>query len=166
MVLLGTRVFKAKDLQAIQWHILWLVAGGLALGIGVTSTGLDVWFVGLIDWGAMPGWVVGGLLALVALAMSTVISNSAAANLLVPIGLTLAMSDAVAIDPIRAGVVIAIAASLAMALPISTPPNAIAYSTGAVRTGDMVRAGLVIGAVGLLLLLVAAPLLWELTGVA
>ncbi|MFH2071285.1 MAG: DASS family sodium-coupled anion symporter [Actinomycetota bacterium] len=165
VILLGTRVFRAKDLQAVQWHILWLVAGGLALGIGVATSGLDVWLIDLIDWGGMPGWVVVATLALVAIALSTVISNSAAANLLMPIGLTLAMSDATAIDPIRAGFFIAIGASLAMALPISTPPNAIAYATGAVTTADMIKAGLIIGVVGLALFLGVAPVLWNLMGV-
>ncbi|MCB2223371.1 MAG: DASS family sodium-coupled anion symporter [Actinobacteria bacterium] len=166
VVLLGTGVFKARDLQAIQWHILWLVAGGLALGLGVTSTGLDRWLIGLVGWDALPGWLIVALLALVATAMSTVISNSAAANLLMPIGLTLAMSDAVAVDPIRVGFMIAIGASLAMALPISTPPNAIAYSTGTVSTGDMLRTGLVIGVVGLVMFLGVGPVLWRLLGVS
>ena len=94
------------------------------------------------------------------------ISNSAAANLLIPIGLTLALSGAVSLDPIRVGFFIAIGASLAMALPISTPPNAIAYSTGSVHTADMARAGLVIGLVGLVLFVVVAPLLWTLMGAA
>lgn len=165
VVLLATRVFRSRDLQAIQWHILWLVAGGLALGIGVTSSGLDVWLIDLIDWGGMPGWLVVAVLALVALAMSTVISNSAAANVLVPIGLTLAVSNAVTLDPIQVGFFIAIGASLAMALPISTPPNAIAYSTGAAKTSDMVRAGLIVGIVGLVLFVGVAPVLWNLMGV-
>ena len=89
-------------------------AGGLALGIGVASTGLDVWLIDLVDWEAMPSWLVAALLGLLALVMSTVISNSAAANLLVPIGLTLATSPALGLDPIRVGFFIAIGASLAI----------------------------------------------------
>jgi sodium-dependent dicarboxylate transporter 2/3/5 len=150
----------------VQWHILWLVAGGIALGLGVASSGLDVWLIDLVSWDLVPGWLVAGLLAATALGMSTVISNSAAANLLIPIGLTLALSGAVSLDPIRVGFFIAIGASLAMALPISTPPNAIAYSTGSVHTADMARAGLVIGLVGLVLFVVVAPLLWTLMGAA
>jgi sodium-dependent dicarboxylate transporter 2/3/5 len=165
VVLLATRVFRSRDLQTIQWHILWLVAGGLALGIGVTSSGLDAWLIGLVDWEPMPAGLVAAVLGVLALVMSTVISNSAAANLLIPIGLTLAVSDVVDLDPIRVGFFIAVGASLAMALPISTPPNAIAYSTGATKTADMARAGLIVGAVGLAFFLGAAPLLWNLMGV-
>ena len=97
--------------------------------------------------------------------MSTIISNSAAANLLVPIGLGLALSDAVSVDPLLVGFFIAIGASLAMALPISTPPNAIAYATGSVTTRDMAVAGLIIGAIGLVLFLGLSPLLWSALGV-
>jgi sodium-dependent dicarboxylate transporter 2/3/5 len=165
VILLATRVFSSRDLQAIQWHILWLVAGGIALGTGVAASGLDEWLVGLVGWDAIPAGLIAAVLALVAIAMSTVISNSAAANLLIPIGLSLTVSGVVDLDPIAAGFFIAIGASLAMALPISTPPNAIAYSTGALRTSDMIRAGLAVGAVGLLLFLVAAPLLWSALGI-
>ena len=166
VVLLATRVFSSKELRSVQWHILWLVAGGIALGLGVASSGLDVWLVELVSWDRVPAWLVAGLLALTALVMSTVISNSAAANLLIPIGLTLALSGAVSLDPIQVGFFIAVGASLAMALPISTPPNAIAYSTGSVQTSDMARAGVVLGLVGLVLFVVVAPLLWSVVGVA
>jgi sodium-dependent dicarboxylate transporter 2/3/5 len=84
----------------------------------------------------------------------------------VPIGITLALSGAVDLDPFTAGFVVAIGASLAMALPISTPPNAIAHATGTVTTGDMAKVGLVVGAVGLVLFLWLGPLLWTVMGVA
>jgi sodium-dependent dicarboxylate transporter 2/3/5 len=94
--------------------------------------------------------------------MSTVISNSAAANLLIPIGLSLALSPAVQLNPIMAGAFIAVGASLAMALPISTPPNAIAYSTGLVTTREMAITGLVVGLVGMALFVFLGPSLWKL----
>ena len=51
VVLLSTRVFSTRDLQSIQWHVLWLVAGGIALGVGVSASGLDRWLVGLVELG-------------------------------------------------------------------------------------------------------------------
>jgi sodium-dependent dicarboxylate transporter 2/3/5 len=165
VVLLATGVFTSQDLQAVQWHILWLVAGGIALGTGVAASGLDEWLVGLVGWESVPPALLAAVLALVAIVMSTVISNSAAANLLIPIGLSLAVSGVVDLDPISAGFFIAIGASLAMALPISTPPNAIAYSTGMVATRDMAKAGVIVGAVGLALFVFVGPLLWEALGV-
>lgn len=166
VILLSTRVFSTRDLQSIQWHVLWLVAGGIALGVGVNASGLDRWLVGLVSWESIGQALLILTLAVVALLLSTFISNSAAANLLIPVGLSLALSDAVAADPALAAFFIAVGASLAMALPVSTPPNAIAFSTGAVKTRDLAVAGSIIGVVGLVLYVFVAPLLWNLMGVA
>lgn len=161
VLLLGTGVFTSKDLQSVQWHVLWLVAGGIALGVGVAQSGLDAWMIGGVQWESISPAIIAGTLCVVALAMSTVISNSAAANLLIPIGLSLATSSAVELDPVMAGAFIAIGASLAMALPISTPPNAIAYSTGMVSTKQMAITGFTVGFVGLSLFVFAAPPIWR-----
>ena len=165
VVLLTTGVLNADDLQRMPWHVLWLVAGGVALGLAVADSGLDVWLIDQVDWSVVPAGLLAFALALVAASLSTVISNSAAANLLIPVGLTLALSGAVDIEPVAAGFFISIGASLAMALPVSTPPNAIAYSTGELSTPVLARVGLIVGAVGLVLFVFIAPLLWELMGI-
>ncbi|MDY7099808.1 MAG: DASS family sodium-coupled anion symporter [Actinomycetota bacterium] len=164
VVLLSTGVFTVDDLRRLNWHVLWLVGGGIALGAGVAETGLDTWLVDLVDWSALPQMALVAGLVVFALAMSTVISNSATANLLIPIGVTLAVSGAVDLEPAFAGVVIAVACSLAMALPVSTPPNAVAYATGMVETRDLAAVGLVVGAVGSLLVIFVAPPLWDALG--
>jgi len=164
VVLVATGVFTVDDLRSISWDVLWLVAGGLALGSGVAVTGLDDWLIDLVDWSALSAVALLGALAAVSVAFSTVISNSATANLLLPIGVSLAASGAIDAEPLLAGVVVAVACSLAMALPVSTPPNAIAYSTGLVSTAQMALVGAVVGAVGLVLLVVVAPPLWDLVG--
>jgi sodium-dependent dicarboxylate transporter 2/3/5 len=164
VVLMATQVFGVDDLRRLNWHVLWLVGGGIALGNGVAATGLDAWLVGLVDWGALSTILLLTALAAVALAMSTVISNSATANLVVPIGVSLALSDAVDLDPLLAGVVIALSCSLAMALPVSTPPNAVAYASGQVRTKDLASTGLAIGVVGLVLVVFVAPPVWRAVG--
>ena len=163
-VLLATRVFTGNDLQSIQWAVLWLVAGGIALGIGVGSSGLDEWLVGNVDWTSIPTGLVVVVLAIVALLLSTVISNSAATNLLMPIGLSLAITAGLGLSPVIVAFFIAIGASLAMALPVSTPPNAIAYSTGTVSTRNMAVVGAIVGVVGLAVFAVVAPPLWSLLG--
>ncbi len=96
--------------------------------------------------------------------MSTVISNSATANLLIPIGVSLATAEAIDLDPAMAAVVIAVACSLAMALPVSTPPNAIAFATGAVTTRDLARTGIVLGALGTVIVAFIAPPVWDALG--
>jgi len=164
VILLSTGVFTSKELQGVQWHVLWLVAGGIALGTGVEKTGLDRWMLGGVNWATVSPSIIAALLCVVTLLLSTIISNSAAANLLIPIGLSLAMSGTAGLDPVLVGALIAVGASLAMALPISTPPNAIAYSTGVVTTKDMALTGAVVGLVGMILFVVVAPPIWKALG--
>jgi sodium-dependent dicarboxylate transporter 2/3/5 len=165
VVLLATQVFTDKDIQKVQWHVLWLVAGGIALGKGVADSGLDSWLISLISWESIGVTIIATAFAVVALGLSTVISNSASANLLVPIGISLTASGVVDLDPLIVGFVIAIGASLAMALPISTPPNAIAYSSGLIQTGDMAKTGIIVGVIGLVLFLFVSPALWSVLGI-
>ncbi len=162
VVLLGTQVMDGNDIKALQWPVLWLVAGGIALGVGIGATGLDAWLLGLVAWEAMPLMLLVVLLVVVGLGLSTVISNSATANLLVPLALSLSVG--LPIDTTAMGVIVALACALAMALPISTPPNAIAYATGEVDTRSMAVNGLLIGAVGGALLALVMPLVWDWLG--
>jgi sodium-dependent dicarboxylate transporter 2/3/5 len=161
VVLLSTQVFTVEDLRRLNWHILWLVGGGIALGNGVSDTGLDAWLVGLFDWGSLPTGLLLVAFALVAIGLSTIISNSATANLMIPIGITLALSDAVDLDPLLVGLVIALACSLAMALPVSTPPNAVAYASGEIETKDMAVIGLLVGALGIVMIVFVMPPIWN-----
>ncbi|MCP4964065.1 MAG: DASS family sodium-coupled anion symporter [bacterium] len=164
VVLLATGVLKEKDIQNVQWHVLWLIAGGIALGKGIVDSGLDEWVVGLISWESLGATTIAAAFAFAALILSTVMSNSASANLLVPLGVSLTLSGIVDLDPLVVGFMIAIGASLAMALPISTPTNAVAYSSGLIKTGDMAKTGLLIGIIGLILYLFVSPVLWSAMG--
>ncbi len=165
VVLLATGVLKEKDIQNVQWHVLWLIAGGIALGRGIVDSGLDEWVIGLISWESFSSTVIAAAFAFAALALSTVMSNSASANLLVPLGVSLTLSGVVDLDPLIVGFMIAMGASLAMALPISTPTNAVAYSSGLIKTSDMAKTGLMIGIIGLILYLFVSPLLWSAMGI-
>ncbi|MDZ8120067.1 SLC13 family permease [Pontiella agarivorans] len=165
VVLLATGVINQKEFHSMQWSVLWLVAGGIAMGSGVGKSGLDQWLIGLINWAEMsPAFIAGGMF-IAALLMGSVISHSATANLLVPIGMSLATAPGVAISPVASAVFIAIGSSLAMALPISTPPNAIAYSTGAIKTKDMAITGIMFGILGTILYAGFASKLWNLLGI-
>lgn len=143
------------ELGKLPWSVLWLVGGGIALGTGLAATGIDAWIVGLVDWGVLSPTALIAVLALLAVGLSTVISNSATANLLVPIGIALALS--VNADPIAVAVTIALSCSLAMAMPISTPPNAVAYATGEVTTRNMAITGLIVAAVGIPAVVLVVP---------
>lgn len=163
VVLLATTVMTGDDLRALQWPVLWLVAGGIALGHGVASSGLDEWLIGLVDWSVLAPAMLLLVLAGVALLLSAVISNSAMANLLVPIALALA--GTLGMDLAVVAVVVAVACGLGMFLPVSTPPNAIAYATGTVTTAQMAVAGTVVGVTGTVILALALPHYWSWIGI-
>lgn len=162
-ILLATRVVTTKEFRSLEWDVLWLVAGGIALGQAVSATGFDAWVVGLVDWNAVPAFALCGVLALATLALSTFISNSAATNLLAP--MAVAVSVSAGSGPVAAVASVALGSSLAMALPISTPPNAIAYASGAIKTRDMAIAGALIGLAGWLMLVLILPVLLKWSGI-
>lgn len=163
VALLVTKVMGGEDLGKLSWPVLWLVAGGIALGDGVGKTGLDAWILGLFDWNSMPAVVVIIVMGVLGLAMSNVISHSAASNLLIPLAMGLA-TGIDGLDPVTIAVILALACSLGMSLPISTPPNAIAYATGEVMTADMAKVGIIVGVVGTALLVLVMPTVWSALG--
>ncbi|MGI5951869.1 MAG: SLC13 family permease [Brooklawnia sp.] len=162
--MLTTGVMTGEDIKKLSWPVLWLVAGGISLGTGVRDTELDQWMLGGINWGAMSTVVFLLVLCLVAVVMGTFISNSATANLIIP--LVLGPSIAVAIDDVTLAVIAALACSLGFALPISTPPNAIAYATGHIPQKSLITVGATLGIVGALVLALVLPPLWSLMGLA
>ena len=158
----ATGVFDKSDIKEINWSVLWLVAGGFALGTGLNKTGLAATLINAIPFSTMNVVVVLIIAGLICYLLSNFISNSATAALLVPILVVVgtAMSDPaaannaqfVSLGGMNAMIpFIAICASIAMLLPISTPPNAIASSTGLVQTKDMSKVGIIIGAIGFVL---------------
>lgn len=161
-VLTMTRVISEKDFNRLEWNILMLIAGGVALGDGITSTGLDKWVVAMLPSQGLNFFMLTGLVGLIAIGLSTVISNSVAALILVPIGL--AMATGIGASTIQLQVLAAMCAimtSFAMSLPISTPPNAIAYGTGEVRNRDMMISGGIIGVVASVVVILTGPFVIE-----
>lgn len=140
-VLTVTGVISREDFNSLEWNILILIAGGIALGDGITGTGLDQWIIGLLPGGGVPFFFLIAAFCIAALVMSTVISNTVATNILLPIGLAVASMGSSEVEAQILAVLLAVTASFAMGLPISTPPNAIAYSTGQITSRDMLLVG-------------------------
>lgn len=159
-----TGVVTKEDIRRLPWEVLWLVAGGISLGISMKSTGLAEWIVGSIEWSAFGGVMLLVVFSGVAILMSNFLSNTVTATLLIPLAVSLATSGIAGegFSLIIVSLVIGISASMAMMLPISTPPNAIAMSTGTIETGNMAKAGLTIGIFGLLLVVLYAVFYWPL----
>ena len=153
----ATGIMKAKHLEHINWAVLWMVAGGFALGTALNQTGLATTLISTIpfaSWNALVVMLVGGFICYF---LSNFISNSASANLVVPILIVVgkAMSGNPGFEAfggVPAMIIgVAICASLAMCLPVSTPPNALAHSTGMITTKQMATVGIIMGAIGLVL---------------
>ena len=161
-VLTACGIFTKEDIKEINWSVLWLVAGGFALGTCLQGTGLAKVLINAIPFGSMSVVAVLVIAGLVCYFLSNFISNSATAALLIPILIVVAegMADPaasnntqfVALGGTQAMIsFIAVCASIAMLFPISTPPNAIAASTGLVETKDRTKVGIIIGAIGFIL---------------
>lgn len=151
-VFCATGVITKEDLRDIDWSVLWMVAGGFALGIALNKTGLAENLVESIPFSSFSPLMVLLLSGLIAYLLSNFIANSAAASLLVPILCAVGVGMGDLLDPVggaRALIIgVALSTSFAMLFPISTPPNAIAHSTGLIQVKDMTKVGLIIGIIG------------------
>jgi len=150
-----TGVITKKDLNAMSWDVLWLVAGGFALGVGLNATGLAAHLIKTIpfaSWSPLALMIGCGIICLF---MANFMSHTSTATLLVPIlcAVGIACQDnLVGLGGVTALLVsVAFASSLGMSLPISTPPNALAHATGYTDTNGMAKTGIVMGLGGLVI---------------
>lgn len=168
VILTASGLFTPNDLNRLEWRILILIAGGISLGSGMHLTGLDQIMVGWLPTEGMGALGLLTVLVLATLFVGSFMSNTAAANLFLPIGISAAAVPGVEgqLHPIHIAMSIALAASISMALPISTPPNALAHAKGEFTSGEMARLGLILGSVGAVLIVLgggAALRFWGVT---
>ncbi len=151
IVFTATGLLDRTDVNSLEWNILILIAGGVALGTGMQMSGLDRIVAGWLPAsGEISRFGLLGALIVTTILVSTFMSNTAAANLLLPIGVPAAMTLGGSGFATEMALGIALAASMSMALPVSTPPNAIAYSTGEVATRDLALVGTILGVIAAL----------------
>ena len=135
-------IIDNEDIRNLNWDVMLLLAGGLSLGVAVTETGLAKWIVGLLPYGKMGGIGLGLALSYFCVLLANFMSHTAAANVLIPIGLAISLGFEVHVV-----VPVSLAASAAMSLPISTPPNAIAFASGNLGSRDFLVGGIITGIV-------------------
>jgi len=132
------QVIKAEDVRRLPWDTLMLVAGGLALGIAMVDVGLTDIIMEKISQLPIPLIGVAMVFAIIAVLISNIMSNTAASAILVPLGLSLPGFWGIAVP-----LIVALSCSSALLLPVSTPSNAIAFSTGMVEQKSFRPGGLI-----------------------
>ena len=155
-----------KQAVSIDWGTLLLFGGGLSLGNLMFQTGLaDRIGQGLLAVsGAESLWGVTFAAVFIAILASEATSNTAAANMVVPVIISLAV--AAGIDPVPPALGAVLGCSWGFMLPVSTPPNAIVYGSGMVPIVRMIRAGFLFDLAGGLLIWIGLRLLLPLVGLA
>ena len=145
---------KWEEAVRIDWGIVLLFGGGLAMGELAFTTGLAA-SMGHGITSLLPVHSEAALTVLftgVAIVMSEAASNTASANMIVPIAI--AVSQAAGVDPVQPALGATLGASMGFMMPISTPPNAIVYSSGHVPITAMMRHGIVLDVAGFVVIVV------------
>ncbi|MFN2261355.1 MAG: DASS family sodium-coupled anion symporter [Psychroflexus sp.] len=140
-------ILDADDMRKLPWDTLMLVAGGLALGLAVQQQGLTDYFISFINVQNFNFYFLAIVFAILSVIFSNIMSNTATTTIMVPLAISFALllpDQSPKIIPL----VIALSASCALLLPVSTPPNAIAYSTGQLEQSDFRFGGILIGISG------------------
>jgi sodium-dependent dicarboxylate transporter 2/3/5 len=148
-----------EDASRIDWGIVLLYGGGLALGDLAFSTGLATAMgEGLTSWlpGAGP-MLLTTVFTAVAILLSETTSNTASANMVVPVAIAVATASRV--DPMLPALGATLGASMGFMMPISTAPNAIVYSSGHVPISAMMRHGVVLDIAGFVAIVTVLGLL-------
>lgn len=140
-------ILDADDMRLLPWDTLMLVAGGLALGLAVQQQGLTDYFLSFIDVKDFNFYILAFIFALLSVIFSNIMSNTATTTIMVPLAISFSLllpTQSPKIIPL----IIALSASCALLLPVSTPPNAIAFSTGKLDQSDFRFGGVFIGLLG------------------
>lgn len=148
-----------KDFRSLGWDVLILMGGGLALGKAVAASGLDKWLITSLGMEGLPPIALFIGFILITVVLTNFISNTSSAALIVP----LAMGFAAESNSLVAGV--ALAASASMLLPVSTPPNAIAFGSGLLKVKHMFRAGIIVAVIAVGVIFLFGLVIWPHLGI-
>ncbi len=160
------RAISWRQASGIEWGTILLFAGGLALGEATQASGLAATVGHSIAgfFGATDVWAITAIAIGMGIVVSELASNTAAANIVVPVAIALAIGSGA--NPIPPALGATIGCNLGFMLPISTPPNAIIYSSGLVKPGVMMRTGLIFDLLGFALTWLSLRLILPAMGLA
>ena len=153
----GTRVMDWEHAKALPWDVLILFGGGLSLSSMVTTSGLSLWIGEMVKgMEVLPIVLLVFAITAVVLALTEFTSNTATAATFIPIMGGVAIGIGLTGDGMMNIMLLivptALAASCAFMLPVATPPNAIAYGSGYVKAGDMLKGGVWLNIIGVFLI--------------
>lgn len=143
IVLPMVSIVTADDVRELPWDTLMLVAGGLSLGLAISDSGLAALLVAKLEPLSYYNYFFMLIFAMTTVFLSNIMSNTAAATILIPIAAIVP-----GVEPVSMAMIIGLSASCALFLPVSTPPNAIAFSTGFLKQADFRLGGVLVGALG------------------
>lgn len=162
VLMTASGLIDRDDIRGLSWEVLWLVAGGIALGVSLRDTGLAEWVVTSIPMGGVGAFGILVMIIVVGGLISNFLSNTVTASMLIPIAISLvtggALQDVPSLEILA--LTVACASGLGITLPISTPPNAIAIASGLVSPREMMKTGILIGVIQGMLLIVVARYYW------
>lgn len=159
------RVVEWKDLQErMEWGVILMYGGAIAISSILNSTGAGLWFAQkyIVPHLSSP-WILVVVLSLFTILLTEAMSNAAVVAVVLPIGMSVAMQFGM--DPKVVVYVVASASGLAYALPMSTPPVALAYSSGYLKMKEVVFPAAIMAAVSWLTLLLTARFWWPILGI-
>lgn len=149
----GVRLLDWKTAGHLPWGVL-LFGGGLALSSQFTASGLSAWIGEQVEGLAgVPVWLIVVLITGAVLVLTELSSNTATAATLLPV--VGGVSIGLGVDPLLLAFPVAVAATCSFMLPVATPPNAIAYGSGYVTAGQMIKGGFWLNVIALGLVSVA-----------
>lgn len=174
LVILAAGLVRVKDepvlrwkeiADGIDWNVVFLFGGGIALGLGLDRSGFAEWIGSGVASALGPSanaWTIFAVSAGLGFVLSYAASNTAAALISCPIAASLALGAGV--SPLGPIVAAALACSISSAIPSTTPPMAIVYSSGYVKVWDMFRVGMVSDLLRLGALVLTGPFFASLLG--
>ena len=145
-------VLDWQSTEKLPWGILLLFGGGLCLANGMEKTGI-IQFVGdqIAQGPDMAFWILILLLTTFMLFMTEFMSNVALTVIFLPV--VLGIADGLQVEPVYLAIPVTLASSCAFMMPVSTPPNAVVFSSGHIKIMDMVKAGFFLNIISIILLL-------------
>ncbi len=161
----GRPTLTWREAARIDWGTLLLLGGGLSLGDLILKTGLsDAIGTGAVHHlGATSLWTLTLASTALAIGISEITSNTATVTMLLPVVISIA--NKAGVDPIQPALAATLGCSFGFMLPVSTPPNAIAYGTGLIPIATMAKRGLVFDVIGFALIIGGLAVLVPLFGI-